>query len=56
MNECHVCHVRHVMYVTAEMEKIQNDSNCFVFQSEQWQSFHFNQNLAILGNYNDLLF
>ena len=45
-------------YVIGEMEKIQIDFNCLLFskwKKEQWQSFDFNQNAAIFGNYNDLL-
>ena len=45
-------------YVTGEIEKIQNDFNCFFFsewKKEQWQSFDFNQNFVILENYNGLL-
>ena len=39
--------MHHVTYVTGEIEKIQNDFN--------WQRFDFNQNVAILENYNGLL-
>ena len=45
------CHVRHVTYVTREVEKIQEDFNCFCFskwKKEQRLSFDFNQMLLFL--------
>ena len=56
--ELNECHVHHRTYVIGEMEKIQIDFNCLFFskwKKEQRQSFDFNQNVAIFGNYNDLL-
>ena len=57
--ELNVCHIHHVTYVMGEMEKIENDFHCLFFFSkwpkEQLQSFDFNQNVAILENYNGLL-